>query len=558
MDYDEIREEAKLRGCSVKELLALTVNSDPFYAGMPSRRRNGEWFTALWDHLGRPRGAHLRRLHYLLVSEPTPPLRPDGAPYVNTYDNWMLLNGASREARYLGLVDPTALEDHRSAPPALFAGSRPTPAPAWDVSGLGRWEDPPSLPWIETDVSWDSDLSMPRPTVSGYDYDDAADQPFHLEVWIEKSTMTDILEPICRRHGIDLVVGVGYLSVTRVVEMLRRVADHGKPARIFYISDFDPSGEGMPIQVARQSEFWLPDRAADADLKLEPLVLTAEQARQYGLPRAPIKEGNKQKDDFESRHGEGAVELDALEALYPGELGRLVREAIEPYIDRELPRRLGRARLDADQRIKTAWEAATEGERAELAAIRAEARTVAATYREELEQIAARLDEDMAPLRDRLSVTWQALRVKLRSLAVPLPDRPESDLEPPDSEDDWLFDAARPYDEQLSYYKERRPGPTGDVTLHPDRACEICGASFRAARRNHSVCSKACQAKRSHAIASERTRAARAALPALRCAVCGEPFTSQRRSARYCSPTCQQVERNRAKVERKMAARRSA
>ena len=41
------------------------------------------------------------------------------------------------------------------------------------------------------------------------------------------------------------------------------------------------------------------------------------------------KESDKGKARFEAQHGAGAVELDALEALHPGELRRIVEAAID-------------------------------------------------------------------------------------------------------------------------------------------------------------------------------------------------------------------------------------
>jgi hypothetical protein len=29
-------------------------------------------------------------------------------------------------------------------------------------------------------------------------------QPYHLEIWIEKSTMNDILDPVCRQYAVNL------------------------------------------------------------------------------------------------------------------------------------------------------------------------------------------------------------------------------------------------------------------------------------------------------------------------------------------------------------------
>jgi hypothetical protein len=70
--------------------------------------------------------------------------------------------------------------------------------------------------------------------------------------------------------------------------------------------------------------------APGANVKLDPLVLTPRQVSEYGLPRTPIKESDRRKAGFEAVHGEGAVELDALEALYPGQLSHIVEEAIVP------------------------------------------------------------------------------------------------------------------------------------------------------------------------------------------------------------------------------------
>ena len=148
--------------------------------------------------------------------------------------------------------------------------------------------------------------------------------------------MNDVLLPVCREFGINLVYSSGFQSISNVRELLQRVRASRKPARIFYISDFDPAGDLMPVAVARQIEYWLPELAPGADVKLTPLALTREQAEEYRLPRTPIKEEDLRQGKFEDVYGEGAVELDALEALYPGVLARPAPEAAAPYFDATL------------------------------------------------------------------------------------------------------------------------------------------------------------------------------------------------------------------------------
>jgi hypothetical protein len=293
--------------------------------------------------------------------------------------------------------------------------------------------------------------------IEGYDYSwDHADQRYFLEVWIEKSTMDDVMEPICRRFGVNLVTGAGFQSITSVISLLRQRSNpRGKPTRILYISDFDPAGEHMPTSTARQIEFWLAKYAPNLEIKLRHLALTREQAQQFNLPRIPIKESDLRRKGFEERNGEGAVELDALEALHPGELARLVREAIQPYFDGTLKERLNEALNEAEEAAQKKWESEVEEPTRELESIRAAARSVAKQYAARLEPIQREFNRKMKPLRERLEPVRHAVQEKANEFTVDLPARPE----PADAkadESDWLFDSARDYETQIAAYRRHK------------------------------------------------------------------------------------------------------
>ena len=356
MNYESIKALAAKTGQRVSELLALAMKNDPFYSGCPAKVRDAQWFLEVWKRFGFGNGIHLRRIHYRIVSEKEPVLLPNGMPYINTIECWNHLGEASKAARYQRLVDSAAFIDRRNPDPKIFVALRPAP-----VVPNYRIEEPYwSLPSI--DVQLESSLNLPRPDVRGYDYE-LVDQRYHLELWIEKSTMDDVLEPLCRRYGVDLVTGIGFQSITSVITMLRqRVSAHSKPTRIFYISDFDPAGEKMPVATARQIEYWIHEYAPDIGAKLTVLVLTKEQVIHYQLPRIPIKESDLRKKGFEDRHGEGACELDALEALHPGELARIVRHAVKPYFDEDLWERLQEADGEASDLADAEWEVLIEKE----------------------------------------------------------------------------------------------------------------------------------------------------------------------------------------------------
>src|SRR5215212_4482466 len=101
-------------------------------------------------------------------------------------------------------------------------------------------------------------------------------------------------------------------------------------------------------------QFWIDRYAADCDIRIEPIVMTAEQARDY--PAAPDT---------------GAVELDAMEALDPGRLARIVRRVISPFRDRDLRGRLSAAKEYAAEVIAEEFEAVCEDELEELREIEA-------------------------------------------------------------------------------------------------------------------------------------------------------------------------------------------
>lgn len=455
ISYEKIKLMAKERGYSVKDLLALAPKNDPYYAGSEGSRQKAEWFASLWREFGYEgkTGIHLRRVHYQLVSQPNP-LRWDGKPYENTENNWKALCEAGKQARYLGLVDPEAFVDRRNPEPHIYVPESYVERPGWHSSGI-YW----FMPEIQADLSADLDWSLPWFSVTGFDYSEAL-QPYHLELWVEKSTMNDVLIPICRNYGVNLVTGVGFMSITSVLTLIKRALRLKKPTRVLYISDFDPAGDGMPVAVARQLEYWLNEYGRGLDVKLNAIALTKEQVKQYHLPRIPIKDTDRRKSHFEMLYGEGAVELDALEALYPGELARIVTENVRQFRDENLARKVREARREFKERLAQAWEEKLAPYEERLAVLKEKVQVVVERYQDELYSLKNRLEEELYEPSLELEELRQAVEDAVSEIDVEVPELPEPET-PPEPED-WLFDAARDYEEQLAVYKERKNGKVGE------------------------------------------------------------------------------------------------
>jgi hypothetical protein len=402
---ETIKAAAKDRRIPVTDLLALAPKNDPFYVGGPADITRGRWFADVFNAAGYA-ALHLRRLHYWTASQRTPIPMPDGMPYTNTHACWEFITEASKAARYLDFVPLTGITDNKNPAPHLHANYEYGLAPEFEIGA-------PDL--SAPDVS----IYLPHP---------ANAQPYHLEIWCEKSTMNDVLMPICSQYYANLVTFEGEASITAImVGLMRRIREADRPTRIFYISDFDPAGNSMPVATSRKLEYAISRAGRDYDVKVRPLALTRDQVATYRLPRIPIKETETRAAAFESAFGSGAVELDALEALYPGVLADLADNALRPYHSDEAERL-------RDQRAR---ELET--------ALRAKVDAITARYQAEIDALASMLQE------------LRAVDVNTAPYTV--------ETFPPDvdEDDDWLYDSERAYEDQIGHYKAHKAGTSAQA-----------------------------------------------------------------------------------------------
>ncbi|HEY6408870.1 MAG TPA: hypothetical protein VIY29_15520 [Ktedonobacteraceae bacterium] len=428
MDYETIKQLAKEMSCKVTDLIPLAPQNDPFYTGTPSDWMLGEWFARLWQAFGYQDKVHIRRVHYQIVSQRSPVLLPNGKPYENTAECWDTLNMASKAARYLQLVDPAAFSDRRNDDPVLYAPSSVS-TPQIQVYG-NLWRSSLELP------------NFPNPPeygTSGFQ----GMQRYHIEVGCEKSTMNDVLLPLCERYQANLQTGSGELSITATLALAHRLAYANKPARIFYVSDFDPAGQSMPVAVSRKLEYFIRRYELDLDVRVYPVVLTLDQVQYYGLPRTPIKETERRRQEFELRHGEGAVELDALEALYPGELQAVLARSIEEYYDTSLDEQVAAVEQELQERLSTLREQVVDGFASEIDGLREE-------YTQLRDEFTARAEG----CRTRIVEVWQAMKQELVLSAPRLAGNTLPQAAQASEIGEGLYDSTRDYIQQIEAYKE--------------------------------------------------------------------------------------------------------
>lgn len=327
MSYENLRDtietHANVNGHSLSTLTVMSTITDPYRIDTPANRRDAEWLAQAWQSCGARRPIHLRGLHYALVSTPHLAPMPDGTPFLNTWDCWLWLQAIANRARWLGIVAFEDIVDERNAPPQIYT------QPAEDGCLEVRVDNDRVKLWAPTTIK------AMLPTVGATVQ--AARQAYRLVFIGEKQSLSDVLLTIAIGYHAELVLPTGELSTTLLYGIAKRAAADGRPVRIFYFADFDPTGFHMPVEVSRKLQA-LVDQFFPllGDVQLRRCALTADQVKALGLPSTPMKETERRADRWRERFGVEQTEIDALATLRPRELRRIVKAAIAPYFDHSL------------------------------------------------------------------------------------------------------------------------------------------------------------------------------------------------------------------------------
>ena len=309
-------------------------------------------------------------------------VKPDGKPYTNTEDNWKWLSeGAAKAARFLDYVPFDQIFDARNAEPVTRIWTPPAPTPY--MSG-----------GIDVVIP---DASEVEPRIEIEDF--AGSQPYKLVIVGEKTSLRELLVPIADRFRADLYLPTGEISDAQVYTMAKIAAADGRRMIVFYISDCDPSGWQMAISVSRKLQAFKAGTFPDIGFQLRPVALAPDQVREHGLPSTPLSEKDRRSDKWRIKMGVEQTEIDALAALNPDLLRRIVREAIRPFFDAKLDARVKQAREE--------WLA------------EAQARLDAAMDPALREQLVAGWTESLASVREQIDAIDDAVRTEVPDIELP-------------------------------------------------------------------------------------------------------------------------------------------
>ena len=197
--------------------------------------------------------------------------------------------------------------------------------------GLIPWD------WIEDRLRrprevamWDDVADFADTARRAYRRNVWATQDRLVEVWLEKDALSGIFEDILNGYGVTLNVGRGYDGWDSIHNAAQRYQDWGGKVTILYFGDFDPSGRDMVRSLIERVGFFetCPEMTICAILR--------EDIERFNLPPDFAKVTDTRRTAFVEKHGDIAVELDALPM---GELQRRIRAEVEKRLDLDALRR---------------------------------------------------------------------------------------------------------------------------------------------------------------------------------------------------------------------------
>ncbi len=377
--------------CSAGDLTVLAPQNDPFRVDTASRHRDGKWLAVQARNLGLgDRIIHLRGLHYMLVSGEVS--KPNGLPYTNTDASWNWLVGdAAKAARWLGYLPFEQIKDARSSEPVIRPFERAgEPVPYLSVG-------------VDVEIP-DVDELKPQIYVDGF----ASAQPYKLVLFGEKTSLEDVLTPIAEEHEADLYLPAGEISDSYLHTMAKVGADDGRPVVVFTITDSDPAGWQMPISIGRKLQAFKALMYPQFEFQVHRVALLPDHVREYRLPSTPLKDTERRADRWTAAMGVEQTEVDALAALQPHLLDGIVRDAMVPYFDATLARRVYAAEREWRVQAQALLEKQLDDD--ELDRIRAEA--------------AGKLDQ----LQVEIDAINEALRIDIAEVDLPPIIVPEADV----------------------------------------------------------------------------------------------------------------------------------
>lgn len=171
-----------------------------------------------------------------------------------------------------------------------------------------------------------------RKTAERYARELWANQPNHVEVWVEKEALAGVVERAAAAMGVHYFSCRGYVSQSEMHAAgmrFRRYRRDGKKGYIIHLGDHDPSGIDMTRDIRTRLDMFC--RGFPPEVRR--IALNMDQVEEFNPPPNFAKTTDSRFDSYLREFGEDSWELDALD---PATLNDLIIDEVIGLRDAEL------------------------------------------------------------------------------------------------------------------------------------------------------------------------------------------------------------------------------
>lgn len=200
---------------------------------------------------------------------------------------------------------------------------------------------------------WNSPSDACTELSKNFRYESWKDQPYYIEVWIEKDALVGVLESACQPLDVNYFSCRGYTSISEVwgaAQRLRSKMEDGKKVVVLHLGDHDPSGVDMTRDISerlytfiahdlRDGRGEMPRMSTAAAIQytddhflVDRIALTMAQVQAFNPPPNPAKPKDARYKKYVRQFG---VECWELDALSPDVLVNLIQQNILALRDDE-------------------------------------------------------------------------------------------------------------------------------------------------------------------------------------------------------------------------------
>lgn len=200
-------------------------------------------------------------------------------------------------------------------------------------SSLIDWQDiADNTRWVRRARTYDDLATALDEWQAHYRRDYWAAQPYRVELWVESDSIASFLDDTVEQYGVPMYVCRGQASRTYIRGAANDAQASGKPVRILYVGDFDPSGLAIDRSlIERYAAF----SQCDVELELTRVAVTPDQVTDFNLFGNPAKRSDPNFNRFANYCERNDLPPLAYEteALPPQALRSIVEEAIAIQVD---------------------------------------------------------------------------------------------------------------------------------------------------------------------------------------------------------------------------------